>query len=481
MLRKFLIMTVVTIYTQLPAPNLKACSTFKLQKGDELIYAHNLDEPGKRVPGIIYVNKRGVFKTGRSFTEIFVGKDLGGFYSESVIPSQFCWISRYGSVTVSPWGRDFPDGGINEAGLYIWEMGLAATGYPKNDKLPKLMQSNWVQYVLDNCGTIDEALAAAAEFELMGMNWHYFLGDGNGNCAVLEFIDGKIVVHDGEKMPVPALFNQTYERDLKSMQFYKGFGGVYETNLEDPRVPRIAKAATMLRNFNPARSNPMDYAKLLLHHVGNKPYKWGILVDIKRGVIHFNTESYQKWKRFSYRGFEYSNSGPVMVLDIDQQKGGDVLGRFHPQQDKEIKESIMQFGLSDEFYEYFHTSREAFAERSATAYHEAEKSQRQYFRGLWKGDAVEADETGERERLQLELRTAGSAVRGTVRFRDEIHAIQHLKLVDKKLEFTFRTQKGTVIIARGTIDGEQLRLNVVWTEGVLGDFLLNREQRQDSR
>jgi hypothetical protein len=32
------------------------------------------------------------------------------------------WISRYGSVTFSTFGKDMTDGGVNEVGLYIWEM-----------------------------------------------------------------------------------------------------------------------------------------------------------------------------------------------------------------------------------------------------------------------------------------------------------------------------------------------------------------------
>jgi choloylglycine hydrolase len=309
----------------------------------------------------------------------------------------------------------------------------------------------------------------------MGMNWHYFLGDSQGNCAVLEFIGGEIIVHRGEKLPVPVLFNQTYERDLRALGFYKGFGGEYEVNFDDPRVPRIAKAATMLREFNSSRNNPLEYSKSLLYHVGNKPYKWGIIVDVRRGMIHFNTESCPEWKSFCYRNLDYSNSTPVMTLDLDQQQKGDVGERFRPIQDGEVKASIMQFGLSDEFYSYFHTTREEFAERSATAYHEAEKPERQYFRGIWKGSAPEPDENGEKELLELSLQAAGSSIAGTAKFRNELYPVQHLRLAGKELQLTFRTQKGTVIIADGIFDGDRLRLKVIWTEGILGEFILQRE------
>ena len=70
---------------------LSACSTFKLQKGNELIYGHNLNQGDIGVPGMIFINKRGIFKTGRTWSEL-INKDRSN-------PSSFCWISRYGSVT----------------------------------------------------------------------------------------------------------------------------------------------------------------------------------------------------------------------------------------------------------------------------------------------------------------------------------------------------------------------------------------------
>jgi hypothetical protein len=456
-------------------PRLNACSTFKFQKGGELIYAHNLDQPGMRVTGIIYINKRGVFKTGRTFSEIAVGERMSGFYGARVVPSDLSWISRYGSVTFSPWGRDFPDGGVNEAGLYIWESGLADTNYSMDSRLPELMPSNWIQYVLDNCGRLEEALAAARGFRLAGMNWHFFVADAQGRCAAVEYLDGEAVIHRGEDMPVPVLFNQTYEHDLEALGCYKGFGGTYEPELEDPRVPRIAKAAMLLRDYDPARHKPLDYAKSVLHHVGNKPYKWGILVDMVRKEIHFNSEVCQTWKHFSYGSVDFSSLGPAPTLNMDQPNGGDVLERFHPQRDQEVKDLIMELGLPEGFWQYFHTTRERFAERSAGAYHEAERPERQFFKGTWEGAALTAGQDGTRETLRISLQTNGSCVSGTVRFRGSDYPLQHMGMIDRHLKFTFRTQKGTVVMAAGALQGDLFHLDLRGTEGNVGGFVLHRQ------
>ena len=71
--------------------NVRPCSTFKLQKGDNIIYGHNLNQGDLGVPGLIFINKRSIFKTGRTWSEIVT--------KEKINPSSHCWISRYGSVT----------------------------------------------------------------------------------------------------------------------------------------------------------------------------------------------------------------------------------------------------------------------------------------------------------------------------------------------------------------------------------------------
>ncbi len=178
--------SIVLIAFSLFTVNSSACSTFKLQKGGGLVYGHNLNEGDIGVPGLIFINKRGIFKTGRTWSEIITKERLN--------PSTHCWISRYGSVTFNNFGRDFPDGGMNEAGLYIWEMNEDAD-YPKNENLPKLNQMNWMQYILDNYASLEEAVQCASEIEIDGWSWHFFVGDAQGNTAAITFINGKVVVH----------------------------------------------------------------------------------------------------------------------------------------------------------------------------------------------------------------------------------------------------------------------------------------------
>ena len=301
-----------------------ACSTFMLAKGPHLVFGHNLNENGIDVPGMVFINKRGVFKTSRTWSEM-INKDRSN-------PSSLTWISRYGSVTFNAFGRDFPDGGMNEAGLYIWEMSENAN-YPKNQDLPKLMHMNWMQYILDNYSTIDEAIKSAFEIEIDGWDWHYFVADSRGVTASIAFVDGEVIVRRGEAMPVPALLNEPYDREVELLGYFEGFGGAYPVELESEYTPRFAKAAVLLSEFD-LNSDPVDYGFLILKRlkVAETP-KWSVLFDVRNLKAHFKTRLNPEIKSFSIDEIDFFNATPVQILNIDIQQGGDVGGQFHPYDD----------------------------------------------------------------------------------------------------------------------------------------------------
>jgi penicillin V acylase-like amidase (Ntn superfamily) len=117
-----------------------------LKQGSEQIFGHNLDM-SMSIEGIVVVNKRNVFKVGKSWNELAT---IEGRKSPEI-----SWISKYGSITFNPFPREFPDGGMNEAGLCIWEMTLVGTKFLEDELLPKLFMMQWMQYVLDNFESVD--------------------------------------------------------------------------------------------------------------------------------------------------------------------------------------------------------------------------------------------------------------------------------------------------------------------------------------
>jgi penicillin V acylase-like amidase (Ntn superfamily) len=127
MIRPTAITAVICAVFLLPSTNGFPCQTFLLKEGSTLIAGHNLGMP-MHIPGVIVINKRGVFKKGKSWHEILAGKPT----SNPLVT----WVSKYGSITFNPFCRDFPDGGMNEAGLYIEEMTLDGTRFPEDHSKP---------------------------------------------------------------------------------------------------------------------------------------------------------------------------------------------------------------------------------------------------------------------------------------------------------------------------------------------------------
>ena len=127
-----IVLSYLTLVAIIFAPsNASACSSFKLQKADGLVYGYNLNEGDMDVPGLLFINPRGMFKTGRTWSELTTKEELN--------PSKHSWISKYGSITFNCFGKNLANGGMNEAGLVILEMNDDIE-YPRNDSLPKLNQ-----------------------------------------------------------------------------------------------------------------------------------------------------------------------------------------------------------------------------------------------------------------------------------------------------------------------------------------------------
>lgn len=449
---------------------LPACSTIQLQKGQELIYGHNLNANGMDVPGLAFVNKRGIFKIGRTW------KGLSSLDGADNATLQ--WIARYGSVTFNTFGRDLPDGGINEAGLYIWEMGLGngEIVYPKNESLPKLDQMSWMQYVLDNFATLDEALNSLTEVELDGWGWHFFVSDCRGDCAAIDFIDGKVAVHRGAGMPVTGLFNTRYDRELELLRYYKGFGGCYEPSLTDPEVPRFVKTAVMLRDYDPSQ-NAVEYGFLLLKNLTvNETPDWSVIVDTRRGDIHFRTSRNPAIKTFSLKRLDFSAASPVQILNIDIPAGGDVSGQFHLFSTEEMAGLLTRLPL-EVVYGSGGLKRAELVQRLATHHERATKPEAQYFAGVWK---TKPAATPEETAWELRLQTGGAVVHAEISNSHgsvERVAVDHLRLTDKSLSFTFKSSKSQKVFdIHATLAGDTMRANLAAIEDSYGTLEFTRQR-----
>ena len=98
---------------------------------------------------------------------------------------------------------------MNEAGLVVGMLELAASEYPEPDERPALTMGGWVQYVLDTCGSVAEAIQedSKVRIEDHGPPNHYLILDAKGNCASMEWFDVRLKCRTGERLPIKAMSN----------------------------------------------------------------------------------------------------------------------------------------------------------------------------------------------------------------------------------------------------------------------------------
>jgi penicillin V acylase-like amidase (Ntn superfamily) len=177
--------------------NSLACSSFCLDNGDHCVFGANQDN--QIDIGLLFVNKRNILKTA---------------WDPSTTGEYARWISKYGSVTIVHAGYQMAWAGMNEAGLMISTMALGATQNPPPDERPPLESSFWAQYQLDNHSMIEEVIASDSLVRIHDTVDHYLICDRTGDCATIEFLEGEMVAHTGEALPVKALTNSVYEEAL---------------------------------------------------------------------------------------------------------------------------------------------------------------------------------------------------------------------------------------------------------------------------
>ncbi len=285
-----------------------ACTTFCLKNKGEVLFGKNYD--WMIGDGAVFVNRRGVSK-------------WSGIDGEKN-PAK--WTSKYGSVTFNQYGWESPSGGMNEAGLAIELMWLDDTKYPPADSRPAISVLEWIQFHLDTAATTAEVIRNSESVRISSrVNIHYLVNDKQGSTAAIEFLDGKLVVHTGEKLKVAALANDTYERSLN----YARMAPAARTESSLDRFTRASTRTLEFAGLAKTEKQAVEYAFEVLADVAQKnETQWSIVYDQKRGKIYFRTRRTPEIKSIDTSAFDYSCSGRVKMLDMNAPIAGDISRRF---------------------------------------------------------------------------------------------------------------------------------------------------------
>jgi len=286
-----------------------ACTTFCLKDGNAVIFGRNFDFAAGE--GQVHVNQRGVRKTALIASP----------------EKPLTWTAIYGSISFNQNGREFPYGGMNEAGLVIEQMMHEdqAGGYPALDERHGLEELQWIQYQLDMSATVAQVIASDAAVRISRASiapLHFLASDTQGNVAAIEYVGGRMLVHTGDNLRYAALANTTYDLSIEYKAKLDAAGS--ESSRPRPRssLDRFATAAEMAAAYDRAAGSPVEYAFSVLDSVSSGGTQWNIVYDFRDQTIHYRTRANRTIRRLALSMFDFSCPSPRLFVDIEKNARG---------------------------------------------------------------------------------------------------------------------------------------------------------------
>ncbi len=261
--------------------------------------------------------------------------------SGEVGPQSVQWTARYGSVIASGYDISTTDG-MNEAGLVANVLWLVESSYPKYDgKKPGLTIAAWAQYVLDNFATVREAVDALAKEPFVvvtdmvpGENrlatLHLSISDASGDSAIIEYIDGKQVIHHSKQYQVMTN-SPTFEQQLALNAYWEKIGGTVMLPGTNRAADRFARASfyvnalpktddpvkTIASVFSVIRNTSVPYGISTPNEPNISSTRWRTVADHKRKLYFFESALTPNTFWVDLTKLDFSEkSGKVRKLDL---------------------------------------------------------------------------------------------------------------------------------------------------------------------
>ena len=260
------------------------------------------------------------------------------------------WTAKYGSIVTTVYGIGAVDG-MNEKGLAIHLLYLNAADFGERDpSKPGVVVTLWGQYALDNAATVDEALKALENVQIVMAEArghkgtvHLAMEDATGDSAIIEYIGGKPVVHHGRQYTIMTN-DPSYDQQLallKEHDFTKPTsdtplpGNVratdrfqraayYSALLPEPKNQREAIAGILAIARNVSVPFGAPYKGFGIY---NTEYRTAIDLTDKRYFFELTTSPNLIWADLTK--FNLNPGAPVMQLNPDNiALSGDVSDKF---------------------------------------------------------------------------------------------------------------------------------------------------------
>ena len=256
-------------------------------------------------------------------------------------PHSIQWTSKYGSVIASGYDISTTDG-MNEKGVVVNALWLVESVYPQHDSSkPGLAISAWAQYVLDNYASVNEAVSALEQepFLVVTANvpgqdrlatLHFSISDSSGDSAIVEYLNGKQVIHHGKQFQVMTN-SPAYDEQLALNEYWKQIGGTVMlpgTNRAADRFARASfyinaipksddQAIAVATAFSVIRNASVPYGISTPDQPNISSTRWRTVSDQKRLVYYFESALSPNTFWVDLHDVDFSEAtGKVMKLDL---------------------------------------------------------------------------------------------------------------------------------------------------------------------
>ncbi|MBF0298765.1 MAG: linear amide C-N hydrolase [Oligoflexia bacterium] len=330
-----LITLIITTITTILPPAL-ACTTFLMTNANNNTSGafFGKDYDWHIGQGIIYINKRGVAKRA------IVSKQIS---------TAAKWNSRYGSLTFNQYGREFPNGGMNEKGLVVEIMVLDGSKFPSKIEFGEsINELQWIQYQLDNFSSVKQMIKQTNLLNIIPMygSLHFLACDRSRDCATFEYLNGKWTITSGEKLKVKTLANSSYADSVTNLSRYVGFGGRGRIPNDSSSLSRFVRASHLALQFKPTTTTTLDeainYGFQILSSVALSNNKWQIIYDLDNLMVYFKSKktNCNKTKYIDLKTFDMSCARPVLAHQLESTLSGNISSNFKSFNYQENRELI---------------------------------------------------------------------------------------------------------------------------------------------
>ncbi|KAJ9636482.1 uncharacterized protein PV06_01537 [Exophiala oligosperma] len=252
------------------------------------------------------------------------------------------WTSKYGSVITTAYDLSTCDG-INDQGLVANLLYLADGDYgPRNSSVPAMSLAIWPQYFLDLYSTVAEAADdlfnqnGQPKFQVRTKDlipgvpslMHVSLSDATGDNLILEWLNGKLVVHQGTEYNV--MTNEpNFDQQLAINAYWSTISNYSLPGTDRPAdrfarlshyvsvapgatdlVSGLATTAGMIR----AVSVPMEPININTPNI--TPTLWRTYADTKELVYYYESATDGKFFWVDMTKLDLSQKGQTMKLSL---------------------------------------------------------------------------------------------------------------------------------------------------------------------